>query len=104
MSRDIRFIFWLFMVLGFAAAGLSAASALHKSFLDSSASLSADVLEREFIDVSRLSPEQQRRLKRNLQIIKGGELYLSDLHASLWRISTLGFGILAVGCLGWPIP
>ena len=99
MPRDVRVLFWLLLVLGLAAASLCAASALHKSFLESSASLSVEVLEREFIDVSHLSPEQRQRLERGLKAIKGGERYLKGLHSSLWRIATLGFAVLAVGCL-----
>ena len=100
MPRDIRALFWLLLVLGLAAGGLCAASALHKSFLESSASSSAEILEREFIDVSRLSPEQRQRLERSLKAIKGGERYLKSLHSSLWRVATVGFAVLAVGCLG----
>jgi hypothetical protein len=100
MARTSRSLFWLLIVLAFAAAVLGGASALHKSFLEPSASPAINVLEREFIDVSRLSAEQKQRLERSLMAIKGGERYLNELHSSLWQIATLGFAGLAVGCLG----
>ena len=100
MLRELPVLFWLLVSLAVAGAGLCVASAAHKSFLvESSASMAAGVLEREFIDTQHLSPEQVQRLQRTLKAIKGGERYLSDLHESLWRIASLGFASLATGCL-----
>jgi len=98
--RTSRSLFWLLIALALAAVILGAVSAGHKSFLEFSASSSTELLEREFIDVSRLSPEQKRKLERNLKAIRGSERYLSGLHASLWQVATFGFAGLAVGCLG----
>ncbi|WP_255989947.1 hypothetical protein [Chitinolyticbacter albus] len=100
LVHPFRSVILVLLWLGFAAAILCVATAWQKSFLESTASASIEVLEREFIDASRLTSTQQRRLQRNLKRLEGGEAYLTALHARLWLIAVCGFGGLSVASLG----